>query len=76
MLFGLPLDDRDELIEWKDRIIKSPDTQGLEGGDAEAGIALMTYLQTKVMERKGATDGDDLLTRHSRTRSCWACRSS
>ncbi|WP_109526648.1 MULTISPECIES: cytochrome P450 [Nocardia] len=62
VLFGLPLEDRDQLIEWKDRVIKSTDPQGLEGGDAAAAVALMTYLQTKIAERKGVTDSDDLLT--------------
>ncbi|ROO87989.1 cytochrome P450 [Actinocorallia herbida] len=61
-LFGLPLSDRDQLIEWKDRIIKSTDVRGLEGGDAEAGIDLMSYLVTKIQERKGDTSNDDLLT--------------
>src|SRR5206468_372165 len=50
-LFGLPLEDRDRLITWKDRIVKSTDPKGLEGGDTEAQAELMAYLVEKIEQR-------------------------
>jgi cytochrome P450 len=61
-LFGLPLEDRDRLIEWKDRIIKSTDPKGLEGGDAAAGMELMGYLVEQIKQRRSDLSGDDVLT--------------
>ncbi len=61
-LFGLPLEDRDRLTEWKDRIVKSTDPMGLEGGDSEAQAELMAYLVEKIEQRRMDLSGDDVLT--------------
>ncbi len=43
-LFGLPLEDRDRLIRWKDAIIGLGLLETLEGADLTPAIELTTYL--------------------------------
>ncbi|MHB8466267.1 MAG: cytochrome P450 [Acidimicrobiales bacterium] len=62
-LFGLPLDDRDQFIEWAEFIIEHS-TGGSEPDEKvlETAGALFGYLQ-QFIEAKRQTPGDDMLSR-------------
>lgn len=61
--FGLPLEDRDRLIGWKDRVIAlANNTDGSGESSIEPAIELMTYLDAAVRERR-ENPGDDLLSK-------------
>jgi cytochrome P450 len=62
-LFGLPLDDRDLLIGWKDAVLAFSAAEGLEPSpEAVArGGELLTYLNGHLADRRGSDD-DDLLS--------------
>jgi cytochrome P450 len=64
-LFGLPLDDRDQFIEWAETIIEhSGHNPGVRPSDevVRAGAELFAYLQGHI-ERKRAEPGDDVLSK-------------
>jgi cytochrome P450 len=62
-LFGLPLDDRDLLIGWKDAVLAFSAAEGLEPSPETVarGGELLTYLNGHLADRRGS-DGDDLLS--------------
>ncbi|HEY3673552.1 MAG TPA: cytochrome P450 [Acidimicrobiia bacterium] len=62
-LFGFPLSDREQLLAWKDGLLKAVDPTGGElAPDAmEAALGLFEYVQRSVTERRRG-DGDDLMT--------------
>ena len=62
-LFGLPLDDRDLLIGWKDAVLAFSAAEGLEPSPETVarGAELVTYLNEHLADRRGS-DGDDLLS--------------
>jgi cytochrome P450 len=62
-LFGLPLDDRDLLIGWKDAVLAFSAAEGLEPSPETLarGAELVTYLTGHLADRRGS-DGDDLLS--------------
>jgi cytochrome P450 len=62
-LFGMPLEDLDLLVGFKDRILKSTIVD-LEARDAEAVVAgdeLRAHLRKRLDERKGKPPQDDLI---------------
>jgi cytochrome P450 len=61
-LFGLPLDDRDRLIHWKDTVIALADLPTLEGADLTPALELFGYL-TEAINNKRQHPGDDILSR-------------
>lgn len=60
-LFGLPLEDRDRLIVWKDSVIALADSPTLEGADLTPAMELLTYLTEAINERR-ANPGPDILS--------------
>jgi cytochrome P450 len=61
-LFGLPLEDRERLITWKDTVIGLADTGGsIENRDPGPALELFSYLVEHV-GRKRADPGDDVLS--------------
>lgn len=63
-LCGLPLEDLDQFLDWKDGIIR-PDTEDLDEAARmrkEAGAAMYAYFEDALDQREGA-GGDDLLSR-------------
>ena len=63
-LFGLPMADRDRLVQWKDSILEFTDP-----GSADAtpevlahALELFTYLTEHIAERRANTTGSDMLT--------------
>jgi cytochrome P450 len=60
-LFGLPLEDRDRLIVWKDAVIALADSPSLEGADLTPALELLAYLTEAINERR-ANPGPDLLS--------------
>jgi cytochrome P450 len=60
-LFGLPLEDRDKLIGWKDSVIALAESPSLEGVDLTPAMELLTYLTEAVNERR-ANPGPDILS--------------
>ena len=60
-LFGLPLEDRDQLIEWKDKVIALSEAPSLEGADLTPAIELATYL-TETINAHRQNPGNDLLS--------------
>ncbi len=62
-LFGLPLEDRDKLVRWKDAIINIANPGEAEAGPEglERAAELYTYLSAFITERRH-TPGDDLLS--------------
>jgi cytochrome P450 len=60
-LFGLPLEDRDRLIVWKDAVIALADSPSLEGADLTPALELLTYLTEAINERR-ANPGPDILS--------------
>jgi cytochrome P450 len=68
-LFGLPLEDRDRLVRWKDSILEFTKPGATEPSPElmQHGMELFGYLSHYVGERKGGA-GDDLLTQLLATR--------
>jgi cytochrome P450 len=60
-LFGLPLEDRDKLIGWKDSVIALAESPSLEGVDLTPAMELLAYLTEAVNERR-ANPGPDILS--------------
>jgi cytochrome P450 len=63
-LFGLPMDDRDRLIGWKDRLLASPVLTGAGQPSAEvvqAGAELFEYLVGHIARRRRDPGTADLL---------------
>jgi cytochrome P450 len=60
-LFGLPLEDRDKLIGWKDSVIALAESPSLEGVDLTPALELLAYLTEAVNERR-ANPGPDILS--------------
>jgi cytochrome P450 len=62
-LFGLPLADREDLIRWKDALLRATDPLGgaPEGDTLQAAIEIYEYTQRYVTERRHG-DGSDLMT--------------
>jgi cytochrome P450 len=60
-LFGLPLEDRDRLIAWKDSVIALAESPSLEGVDLTPAMELLAYLTEAVSERR-ANPGPDILS--------------
>ena len=60
-LFGLPLEDRDKLIAWKDSVIALADSPTLEGADLTPALELFAYLTEAINERR-ANPGSDILS--------------
>lgn len=63
-LFGLPLEDRDRLVQWKESILQFTDPGSAEPTPEVLahGLELYTYLSEHIAERRSNTDGDDLLS--------------
>jgi cytochrome P450 len=59
-LYGLPLEDRDLLIDWKDALIA--DKPVLSDEDLNKGYLLMDYL-TEVVRQRRANPGSDMLSK-------------
>ena len=60
-LFGLPLEDRDKLIAWKDAVIALADSPSLEGVDLTPALELFAYLTEAINERR-SNPGRDILS--------------
>ena len=60
-LFGLPLEDRDKLVAWKDSVIALAESPSLEGVDLTPAMELLAYLTEAVNERR-ANPGPDILS--------------
>jgi len=60
-LFGLPLEDRDRLIAWKDSVIALAESPTLEGADLTPAMELLTYVSEAINERR-ANPGPDILS--------------
>jgi cytochrome P450 len=60
-LFGLPLEDRDRLIAWKDSVIALADSPTLEGADLTPAMELLAYVSQAINERR-ANPGPDILS--------------
>jgi cytochrome P450 len=60
-LFGLPLEDRDRLVVWKDSVIALADAPSLEGADLTPAMELVAYLSEAINERR-ANPGPDILS--------------
>ncbi len=63
-LFGLPLQDRDKFVHWKESILQFTDPSNDEmspEGLAQA-LELFTYLTEHIAERRTTTEGNDMLT--------------
>jgi hypothetical protein len=60
-LFGLPLEDRDRLIAWKDSVIALADSPSLEGADLTPALELFGYL-TEAINARRADPGRDILS--------------
>jgi len=63
-LFGLPLEHRDQFIEWSETIIEasSPSSDGMSAETVETALSLFTYLQ-ECVARKREDPGEDMLGR-------------
>lgn len=64
-LFGLPMEDRDRLVQWKDAILQFTDPSSAEATPEVMAHALelFTYLTEHIAERRTDTSGSDMLTR-------------
>lgn len=60
-LFGLPLEDRDRLIVWKDSVIALAESPTLEGADLTPAMELLAYVSEAINERR-ANPGPDILS--------------
>jgi len=63
-LFGLPVADRDRLVQWKDSILEFTDPSSAEATPEVLAHALelFTYLTEHIAERRANTTGSDMLT--------------
>jgi cytochrome P450 len=63
-LFGLPMADRDRLVQWKDAILQFTDPSSAEATPEVMAHALelFTYLTEHIAERRTNTTGSDMLT--------------
>jgi cytochrome P450 len=63
-LFGLPMEDRDRLVQWKDAILQFTDPSSAEATPEVMAHALelFTYLTEHIAERRTDTSGNDMLT--------------
>ncbi|MDT5226160.1 MAG: hypothetical protein QOG19_3567, partial [Mycobacterium sp.] len=63
-LFGLPMSDRDRLVEWKDSILEFTDPSSAEATPEVLAHAmeLFTYLTEHIAERRNDATGSDMLT--------------
>ncbi len=63
-LFGLPLEDRDLLIGWKDAVLEFSIAEGATPSPETMarGFELLNYLTEHLADRRGS-DGDDLLSK-------------
>jgi cytochrome P450 len=63
-LFGLPMADRDRLVQWKDSILEFTDPSSAEATPEVLAHAmeLFTYLTEHIAERRADTTGSDMLT--------------
>jgi cytochrome P450 len=63
-LFGLPMADRDRLVQWKDAILQFTDPSSSEATPEVMahGLELFTYLTEHIAERRSDTTGSDMLT--------------
>jgi cytochrome P450 len=63
-LFGLPLEDRDRLVRWKDSILQFTNPSSTEATPEVLAHALelFTYLTEHIAERRTTTSGADMLT--------------
>lgn len=63
-LFGLPMADRDRLVQWKDSILEFTDPSSAEATPEVLAHAmeLFTYLTEHIVERRANTTGSDMLT--------------
>ena len=60
-LYGLPLQDRDKLVHWKDTVIALADLPDLDGVDLTPALELFAYLTEAINERRGKS-GTDILS--------------
>lgn len=60
-LFGLPLEDRDRLIAWKDNVIALSELPSMEGADLTPALELAAYVSEAINERR-QSPGNDLLS--------------
>lgn len=60
-LYGLPLEDRDRLIAWKDSLIKGSDSPYPTEADLAPGRELLEYL-ARVINERGQAPGSDMLS--------------
>jgi cytochrome P450 len=60
-LFGLPLEDRDRLIAWKDSVIALTELPSMEGADLTPALELVSYLSEAINGRR-RHPGRDLLS--------------
>jgi hypothetical protein len=60
-LFGLPLEDRDRLVAWKDNVIALSELPSMEGADLTPALELVTYVSEAINERR-QNPGSDLLS--------------
>src|SRR5271155_1904403 len=63
-LFGLPMADRDRLVQWKDAILQFTDPSSAEATPEVMAHALelFTYLTEHIAERRANSTGSDMLT--------------
>jgi cytochrome P450 len=63
-LFGLPMADRDRLVQWKDSILEFTDPSSTEATPEVLAHAmeLFTYLTEHIAARRADTTGSDMLT--------------
>jgi cytochrome P450 len=63
-LFGLPMADRDRLVQWKDSILEFTDPSSAEATPEvlARALELFTYLTEHIAERRANTTGSDMLT--------------
>jgi len=63
-LFGLPMDDRDRLVQWKDSILQFTDPSSAEATPEVLAHAmeLFAYLTDHIAERRTDTTGSDMLS--------------
>ncbi|CAA0137553.1 Putative cytochrome P450 143 [Mycolicibacterium vanbaalenii] len=63
-LFGLPIEDRDRLVNWKDAILQFADLNSGEPTPEVLAYALelYTYLNEYIAQRRTDTSGTDMLT--------------
>lgn len=60
-MFGLPLEDRDRLIAWKDAAIHLSELPSLENADLGPALELAAYVSEAIQQHR-ADPGDDILS--------------